>query len=74
MAVSVEGTYIETANQGETFDMLAYRLYTEERMSWLLRSYNSQYSDVIIFEGGEEITVPVVSEIESKESLAPWRR
>ncbi len=74
MAVLVEETYIETANQGETFDMLAYRLYTEERMSWLLRSYNPQYSDVIIFEGGEKITVPIVSEVESKESLAPWRR
>lgn len=74
MAVIVETTYIETAIQGETFDMLAYRLYTEERMSKYLRYYNPQYSDVIAFEGGEKITVPFVSEIETTESLAPWRR
>lgn len=74
MAVTVEGTYIETATQGETFDMLAYRLYTEERMSKYLRYYNPQYSDVIVFQGGEKITVPIVSEVESTESLAPWRR
>lgn len=74
MSVTIEETYIEIANQGETFDMLAYRLYTQERMSKYLREYNPQYSDVVIFEGGEKITVPVVSEIESKEALAPWRR
>lgn len=74
MAVNIEGTYTEVAVQGETFDMLAYRLYTEERMSKYLRYYNPQYSDVIKFSGGEKITVPIVSEIESKESLAPWRR
>ena len=31
MTVTVETTYTETAIQGETFDMLAHRLYTEER-------------------------------------------
>lgn len=74
MALTVDGTYIDTAIQGETFDMLAYRLYTEERMSKYLRYYNPQYSDVVIFQGGEKITVPIVSEVESTESLAPWRR
>lgn len=74
MTVTVETTYIDTAIQGETFDMLAYRLYTEERMSKYLRYYNPQYSDVIVFRGGEKITVPIVSEVESTESLAPWRR
>ncbi len=74
MAVKVEGTYKEFARQGETFDMLAHRLYTEERMSKYLRYYNPQYSDVIMFSGGEKITVPILSEIESTESLAPWRR
>lgn len=74
MTVTVETTYTEIAIQGETFDMLAHRLYTEERMSKYLRYYNPQYSDTLIFEGGEKITVPVVSEIESTETLAPWRR
>lgn len=74
MTVKIEGFYNETAIQGETFDMLAYRLYGEERMSKYIRSYNQNYSDVVMFEGGESLTIPVVSEIESTESLAPWRR
>ncbi|MBE7708903.1 MAG: LysM domain-containing protein [Cyanobacteria bacterium SIG32] len=74
MAVTIEGTYDEIAIQGETFDMLAYRIYTEERMSKYLRYYNPQYSDVIKFQGGEQIKVPIVTAVESVESLAPWRR
>ena len=74
MAAVIENFIKETAIQGETFDRLAYRLYGEERMSHYIRQYNTQYSDVVIFEGGEELTIPVLSEIESKESLAPWRR
>ena len=74
MAVEIEDFYSEIAVQGETFDSMAYRLYDEERMSKYLREYNPQYSDVVIFEGGESLIVPVVSEAESKENLAPWRR
>lgn len=74
MAAVIDGFIDETAIQGETFDSLSYRLYGEERMSHYIRQYNTQYSDVVIFTGGEKLTIPVLSETESKESLAPWRR
>lgn len=74
MAVEIQDFYNEIAVQGETFDSMAYRLYDEERMSKYLREYNPQYSDIIVFEGGETLIVPVVNEAESKENLAPWRR
>lgn len=67
-------TITQVALQGETFDSLAYRLYGEERMSHYLRKYNREFSDVVIFEGGEELTVPLLSQTESTETLPPWRR
>lgn len=74
MAAVIEDFVNETAVQGETFDSFAFRIYGEERMSHYIRQYNTQYSDTVIFNGGEELTVPVLSETESKEALAPWRR
>lgn len=74
MAAIIDGFIKETAIQGETFDSLSYRIYGEERMSHYIRQYNEQYSDIVMFNGGEELTIPILSETESKESLAPWRR
>lgn len=72
--MEIENFYNETAIQGETFDMLAYRLYGEERMSYYIRIYNPRYADIVIFNGGEELKIPVVEEAESTDTLAPWRR
>lgn len=74
MAAIIDGFIKETAIQGETFDSLSYRIYGEEHMSHYIRQYNEQYSDIVMFNGGEELTIPILSETESKESLAPWRR
>ena len=74
MAAVIDSFIQETAVQGDTYDMLAYKLYGEERMSVYIRRYNPRYADVVIFEGGVTLTIPVLSETESKESLAPWRR
>jgi len=64
----------QIAQQNETFDSLSYRLYGEERMSKYIRACNRQFSDTVVFEGGEELKVPLLSQSESTETLPPWRR
>ena len=41
--------------------------------SYILET-NVQYNDVISYEGGEEILIPVFDTIEDDSTLAPWRR
>lgn len=36
--------------------------------------YNPDYSDVIVFEGGVLLKLPVVEAAETSETIPPWRR
>ena len=72
--MEVTGFLKHIAKAGETPDMLALKYYSEEFMSSYILEANTQYNDVLVFEGGEEIIIPVFDTIESTETLAPWRR
>ena len=62
------------AAAGESFDSLALSYYDNEFMADKLMKLNPLYVNVIIFKGGENLTIPIYDDIESKETLAPWRR
>lgn len=67
--------YIEyTARQGDTFDRLALAAYNEERMASTIISANPDWSDVLMFEGGEVLQIPLVDNVETPDTLPPWRR
>lgn len=67
--------YIEyTARYGDTFDNLALTAYNEERMATTIITSNPDLSDVLIFEGGEKLQIPIVENIETPDTLPPWRR
>lgn len=67
--------YIEhVASAGDTFDQIALAAYSEERMASVLLEANPELSDVIIFEGGEVVKIPVVDKVKTPDSLPPWRR
>lgn len=60
-------------NQGETWDTISLDFYgTPYRMKELIEC-NRQYSDVLVFEGGVELNIPILEE-ESANTLAPWKR
>lgn len=63
-----------TTRQGDTFDELALQAYNSEKMAHLLIEANPDYADVLIFDAGIELTIPVDEEIVIPETLAPWRR
>lgn len=67
--------YVEhVAKAGETFDLLALKMYGDDQLAGYIIDYNPDYSDVIIFEGGEILKIPVVDNPETDEMVAPWRR
>ena len=37
-------------------------------------SKNPDYSDILIFEGGENLLIPKVDDAETEEAVAPWKR
>lgn len=49
-------TYITT--NGDTWDSISYKCYGSEFLYQQIMDINRQFSDVVIFEGGEEIQVP----------------
>ncbi len=76
----IERTYIEeeevdvyTTVQGDTWDIIALKVYGDERyMSNLLKA-NPRYIDIMFFSAGIEITCPDIEE-EIIENLPPWKR
>lgn len=68
------GHFTYTAKAGDTWDSIAFMAYKVERMAHYVIQANPQYIDVIIFEGGEALKIPIVDEVETPKTLPPWRR
>lgn len=73
-SVEVVSTKTYTCRAGDTFDLLAGQAYGQERMAWVIIQENPDFCDVVEFEGGEVIDLPVVSTVETADTLPPWRR
>lgn len=72
--MEVVGYKTYTAAAGESFDSIAYKFYGNEFMADKLMKENKLFVKTIIFDGGEVLTIPIYDDVESKETLAPWRR
>lgn len=74
--MNIIGYKTHIAAAGESFDSVALEYYGDEFMADKLMQLknNSKYAKLIVFEGGEKLTIPVYDDIESTETLAPWRR
>lgn len=68
------GYFRYIAKAGDTWDSIAFMAYKEERMSHYIINANLRYIDVIIFEGGELLQIPIVDTLETPKTLPPWRR
>ena len=74
--MEVIGYKTHIAAAGESFDSVALDYYGDEFMADKLMKVkkNSKYTHLVTFEGGEMLSIPVYDDIESTETLAPWRR
>jgi hypothetical protein len=67
--------YIDyTAQAGDAFDLLALRAYGDDKLASYIIETNPDYSDVLKFEGGEALKIPIVDDAEVEEAVAPWKR
>lgn len=66
--------YTYTTKAGDMFDMIALKYYDEEKMAHHIIQANPDYADVVIFDGGIVLTIPIIEEPELTETKAPWRR
>ena len=66
--------YLRVTQDGDTFDLLALDMYNDERLAHYIIEFNPDYSDVIVFEGGVHLKLPVVEEAETSETVPPWRQ
>ncbi len=72
--VEVTGHRPYACRAGESFDLLAGRAYGQEVMASTIIAANPDLCDVVLFEGGESIDLPLVERVESPDTLPPWRR
>ena len=62
-----------TALAGETWDIVALKVWENEKLCHLLMEANPHLLDKAIFEGGELLTIPDLPEESQITSVAPWR-
>lgn len=74
--MEIVGYKTHIAAAGESFDSVALDYYGDEFMADKLMKVkdNTRYTKMVIFKGGEELKIPVYDDIESTETLAPWRQ
>lgn len=58
-----------TARQNETWDILAKRELGFEYFAKDIMLYNPEHSDVVIFEGGEQVVIPDFEVDDSKNDM-----
>lgn len=62
-----------TTEQGDTWDLIAYKLFGDESYMKDLIEENWDLADVLVFSSGTEISIPDLDE-EDDELLPPWRQ
>ena len=63
---------IET-QQGDTFDLIAWRELGDCRHTEALMNVNREYIETQVFNAGVRLTLPTI-EREAKEVLPPWKK
>ena len=70
----VTGDKEYTTREGDTFDALALEMYGEETLAHYIIEFNPDYADVLIFDANVALRLPIVEDVETPDTLPPWRR
>ena len=70
----IEGYTTYRTVQGDTFDIISLMQYNAEKYASAIIEANPEYSDVLIFDAGVELQIPVFSNATIPTTLPPWRR
>lgn len=70
-----QSPYIEyITRQNDTFDQIALRMYHEENLAFHIWEANPDATDVLFFDAGTVLKIPVIDTSVIPETLPPWRR
>ncbi|MCX4326455.1 MAG: tail protein X [Lachnospiraceae bacterium] len=58
---------------GDTWDIVAYKVYGNEMYMDILIKANLEYKDIYIFPAGVVLVIPGI-DLEVSESLPPWKQ
>ena len=72
--MEITGYLRHIAKTDETPDILALKYYNNEFMASYILEANVQYNNVTVYEGGEELLIPVFDTIEDDSTQPPWKR
>lgn len=61
-------------NYGDTFDSLAMDLYDKEVLASEIIAENPHYADVLLFDAGVTLYLPVITDVEKLATKPPWER
>lgn len=68
--------YVYRCSAGEMFDSVAFNIYGSEAYACDLMNANPKYATKIIFDGTEQLIIPMIyedTETETAASAAPWK-
>ena len=60
--------------EGDTWDALALEFYDDEQKSTWIMGANLDYCDTLIFPADVRLKIPIVDDVETPDTLPPWRR
>ena len=69
-----EEWYEYTTSQGDTFDALALDLYDDETLSSEIIRENPKYADVLVFDAGDVLYLPVIEDAEKINTKPQWEK
>lgn len=61
------------AVNGDTWDSISYKAFGDEFQFAQIMEANREYSDVVIFVGGESVTIPDQIVVEDTVISSPWQ-
>lgn len=64
---------IYTTKLGDTWDLIAFRVYGKEKYKIELQKANPQFLDEIIFQSGVKLVCPDIP-VPTSDILPPWKR
>lgn len=63
-----------TTVSGDTWDVIAKKVYGDEKKVQEIMEANTDYLDVVIFSAGITLNVPEIEQTSTSEYLPPWKR
>lgn len=70
-----ENYMVYTTQSGDTFDSIAFELYSDEKLASSIMELNPALTDVLIFDAGVEVLAPIIEEdADTPGTAPPWRQ